>query len=360
MIPVNLPYKPPFGAYQKYLESVYERNWFTNNGPLVKELTVRLEEYLQVKNLLLMANGTLALQLAYRALGVTKQAVTTPFTFIATSSSLQWEHIQPRFADVDKRSMNLSVSASAELLSEQCKAIVPVHVYGNPADVEGFETLSKQSGCKVIYDAAHAFGINLKGQSILNYGDASILSFHATKVFHTVEGGAVVFRDRAAFELAEQMTNFGINSKTLEINAPGINCKLSEVHAAMGLAVLDNIDVIIEKRLENYWRYQQLLQEDLQTPQWHSDATYNGSYCPMLFGSAEQASRVLAGLASQGIMARRYFSPSLNLVSRYQTSNVDQCPIAEDFATRTLCLPLYYDLSIEDVNTVCKAVRALL
>jgi len=356
-IPVNRPYQPEFGQYQAYLERAYANNWLTNNGPLVQELKSRLEAYLGVKNLLLVANGTLAMQLAYRALKVQGSAITTPFTFIATSSSLQWEGIRPEFADIDAASFNLSPTQVQAQMHQGVSAVVPVHVYGNPCDVDAFEILRSQHDVKVIYDAAHAFGVKVGDRSVLSYGDASTLSFHATKVFHSVEGGAVVFRDADACAAAEQMTNFGIIPGNSGIAGPGINCKMSEVHAAMGLAVLDNIDEVLTRRVAAYQLYKDLLQDVVCLPRWHQAANDNGAYFPILLASQSQSERVLAALAARGVTARRYFAPALHTLSDYQYPGIAPCPVAADYASRTLCLPLFYDLTDAEIRYVAQQVR---
>lgn len=360
MIPVNKPYLPAFEKYTKYLERVYDKAWLTNNGPLVQELKARLEDYLGVKNLLPVANGTLAMQLAYKVFNLKGNAVTTPFTFIATSSSLAWEGITPKFADVDPKSYNLCPIKARHETDAQTSAIVPVHVYGNPCDVEAFETFGKERNVKVIYDAAHAFGIKVNGNSVLNYGDASTLSFHATKVFHSVEGGAVVFKSSDDYERAVLMTNFGIDTSTSKIVDAGINTKMSEVHAAMGLAVIDNIDAIMQHRTALFEQYCHQLKDVVEQPTWHQQGTTNGAYMPVTFKDAAQCSAVLDGLASQSIIARRYFSPSLNQLTKYSQQFVYSCPVSESLASRTLCLPLYYDLSAADVAAITNAVKQVL
>jgi dTDP-4-amino-4,6-dideoxygalactose transaminase len=357
MIPVNKPYLPAFEKYTKYLEGVYAKAWLTNNGPMVQELKVRLEEYLGVQHLLPVANGTLAMQLAYKVFNLSGKAVTTPFTFIATSSSLVWEGVTPKFADVNPASYNLCPLAVAKAISAETTAIVPVHVYGNPCDVNAFATLGEKQNLKVIYDAAHAFGVKVENKSILSFGDASTLSFHATKVFHSVEGGAVIFSNSDDYDRAVLMTNFGIDTKTGQITDSGINTKMSEMHAAMGLAVLDDIDVILQHRVALFEQYCYQLKDDVVQPEWHPQATTNGAYMPVTFADAEQCSRVLEGLARQGIVARRYFSPSLNQLAQYSHQASDPCPISESLASRTLCLPLYYDLSVCDVTTITTAVK---
>jgi dTDP-4-amino-4,6-dideoxygalactose transaminase len=230
-------------------------------------------------------------------------------------------------------------------------------VYGNPCDVHAFETIRKEHGLKVIYDAAHAFGIKVDGQSVLNFGDASTLSFHATKVFHTIEGGAVVFADADAYAAAEKMTNFGIDTRNGSIGGPGINCKMSEAHAAMGLAVLDNIDTVLEKRQFNFCLYQSLLKNVVTLPLWHTSGNFNGAYFPILLRSTGEATVVFNALAAKGIAARRYFSPSINTLADYQYPGMKACVVSEDYASRTLCLPLYFDLAATEITYICDAVR---
>jgi dTDP-4-amino-4,6-dideoxygalactose transaminase len=357
MIPVNKPYLPAFAKYTKYLERVYDKAWLTNNGPMVQELKLRLEDYLGVQHLLPVANGTLAMQLAYKVFNLTGNAVTTPFTFIATSSSLAWEGITPRFADVDASSYNLCPLRTAAAINSQTSAIVPVHVYGNPCDVEAFAQLGEKHNIKVVYDAAHAFGVKVGQRSVLSYGDAATLSFHATKVFHSVEGGAVVFKNSDDYERAVLMTNFGINTKNSVIAEGGINTKLSEVHAAMGLAVLDDIAQIMQHRIALFEQYCFELTPLVQLPKWHAEANINGAYFPITFAEPAQSSLVLEYLKQHGIIARRYFSPSLNQLEHYSQTRVDSCPVSESLASRTLCLPLYYDLTSEDVTLITSAIK---
>ncbi|WP_419569535.1 DegT/DnrJ/EryC1/StrS family aminotransferase [Rheinheimera sp.] len=357
MIQLNKPYLPTFTSYSRYLDKVYSKGWLTNNGPMAQELKVRLEDYLGVKNLLPVANGTLAMQLAYKVFDLKGEAVTTPFTFIATSSSLAWEGIRPRFADVDPNSYNLNAVQCEPFIRQGCNAVVPVHVYGNPCDVHAFETLRERHKVRVIYDAAHAFGIKVSDNSVLNYGDASTLSFHATKVFHTVEGGAVIFRSSDDYERAVMMTNFGIDVTTGQIPEQGINTKISEVHAAMGLAVLDDIEKIMERRQALYQQYRHQLHGIVQQQGWHPDATENGAYMPVSFENATLSEFVMQQLQDKGIMSRRYFSPSINKLEQYSEVNADHCPVSESLATRTLCLPLYYDLTEQELNQVTAAVK---
>lgn len=355
MIPVTKPYLPSFEKYQKYLQGVYERNWLTNNGPLLRELTERLKDYFGVKYLLPVANGTLALQIAYRALRVKGSAVTTPYTFVATSSSLHWEGIEPVFADIEKESLNLSPILAEQVIRPDTSAIVPVHVYGNPCKVDQFEQIAERHGLKVIYDAAHAFGVRISETNILNYGDASTLSFHATKVFHTVEGGAVVFKDADAYEKARSLISFGMDPETGEILGEGINAKLSEVHAAMGMAVLDDIQEILAKRQQLVEVYRQQLSEVLEMPRWLESASQNGAYAPVLFKSRHQRQQVFDVLRSKHILTRPYFSPALQDTISY--ADCGQAPIAQNISERVLCLPLYYDLDERDARRISQIIK---
>lgn len=337
MIPVTKPHLPERERYLKYIERCYETCQLTNNGPLVQELKARLEDYLGVQNLLLVANGTLALQIAYKALGVTGKAVTTPFTFVATSSSLRWEGIEPVFADIDGKTLDLCPEKTREALDPDVTALVPVHVYGNPCDVEAFDEIAKEHDLKVIYDAAHAFGVRLNGKSVLEWGDAATLSFHATKVFHTVEGGAIVFKKREDYERACRLINFGYEEG--EVVDEGINAKMSEFHVAMGLCMLDEIETVLAKREEVHRRYYEALKDHFEMPVWKEGATRNYGYFPVLFPSEEALLKAQERLNEAGIFPRRYFYPSLDTLGGSRSN--EGSPISRDRARRVLCLPIY-------------------
>jgi dTDP-4-amino-4,6-dideoxygalactose transaminase len=359
-IPLNKPYLPSFSKYTKYLATMYDNVWLTNNGPLLKELTVRMEEYLGVKNLLLTSSGTMALQIAYKTLNLTGNVVTTPYSFIATSNSLDWLGLELNFADIDNKSFNLCPSKVLQAINSQTSAIVPVHVYGNPCDVVALQNIATQNNLKLIYDAAHAFNVRVAGQSVMSFGDASILSFHATKLFHCIEGGAVVFKHKDDFEKAAKMINFGINPSSGNINNSGTNGKMSEAHAAMGLAMLDDIDEILERRIEHFNLYKSLLDGFVTFPQWHSEATQNAAYFPVTFESENQCSRVFQQLEKNNIQSRRYFSPSLNQVKYLSTAKMTSCPVSESLVNRVLCLPLFVELKKADIAKVCRVVRSVL
>lgn len=348
MIPVAKPYMPNREKLDAYLDGIYEREWLTNNGVLVQELTRRLEEYLGVENLLLVANGTLALQIAHRALGISgcsvknrPEAITTPFTFIATASSLKWDGVTPVFADIDPDTWCLNPDNIETAITQNTKAIVPVHVFGNACNVEAIESISRKHELKVIYDASHAFGVNYKGESLLKHGDAATLSFHATKLFHTAEGGAIVFKYKEDFEHAKNMINFGITGHE-SIEELGINAKMSELHAAMGLCVLDEMEENLLGRKRVWCMYEQMLSKELQLQCMHEALGYNYAYFPVVFRSEEQVLRMVALLKEQGVLVRRYFYPSLEVVDCV-LSQVDQ-PVSKDISSRILCLPAHSDL----------------
>lgn len=348
MIPVTKPYLPSREKLDAYIDGIYERGWLTNNGPLVQELTQRLEAYLGVENLLLVSNGTLALQIAYRALGIsgerdTAEAITTPFTFVATASSLKWEGVQPVFVDIDPDTWCLDPKLIDSAITPNTRAIVPVHVFGNACEVETIQQVADSHGLKVIYDASHAFGVTYKGESLLKHGDAATLSFHATKLFHTIEGGAIAFKRKEDLERARKMINFGLTGPET-IEELGINAKMNEFQAAMGLCVLDEMAENLKARTSLWNVYEQAVRH---IPQVCGNAKgtsikYNHAYFPVLFQSKEQAASAESALKKNRFMVRRYFSPSLHTVSFLNGQGF--CPVSGDISSRILCLPLYHSL----------------
>ncbi|MBQ0725759.1 MAG: DegT/DnrJ/EryC1/StrS family aminotransferase [Thalassolituus oleivorans] len=359
MIPVTKPYLPSRERLDAYIDGIYERRWLTNNGPLMRQLTQRLEEYLGVENLLLVSNGTLALQIAYKALGISDEnnalcpeAITTPFTFVATSSSLQWEGVKPVFADIDKHSWCLAPENIEAEITHNTRAIVPVHVFGNACDVEAIDKIARKHDFKVVYDASHAFGVDYNGESLLRWGDAATLSFHATKLFHTIEGGAIIFKRRDDFERAEKLISFGLVGPET-IDGPGINAKMNEFQAAMGLCVLDEIHDNLKARKNIVEQYRSQLPSSIVQQQLHTEITTNYAYMPVVLNSEKQVIQLLDQLQKQGISARRYFSPSLNNAG---FGNGTLMPISQDIASRILCLPLYVDLSVAELGNITKIV----
>lgn len=361
MIPVTKPYMPSRERLDKYLDGIFEREWLTNNGELVQQLTRRLEDYLGVENLLLVANGTLALQISYRALDVNTstsflqpEAITTPFSFIATASSLKWDGVKPVFADIDPETWCLNPERIVEKITQNTTAIVPVHVFGNACDLGEIDTIANMHNLKVIYDASHAFGVKYNGESILKYGDAATLSFHATKLFHTGEGGAIIFKHKYHFERAKMMINFGITGPEC-IDELGINAKMSELQAAMGLSVLDEIESNFRLR-QVIWNYYALELDGLvQFQKLHTNLFYNTAYFPILFETEKNLLKVANLLKSKNIHARRYFYPSLEQIDFLGSD--DNQTISIDISKRILCLPIYSSLSKADQAMIIKIIK---
>ncbi|QBY03137.1 DegT/DnrJ/EryC1/StrS family aminotransferase [Thalassotalea sp. HSM 43] len=355
MIALNSPLTPDLKKLQKYLEKINDNGWYTNFGPLHDELTEKLEDYLGVKNLLLVNNGTSALQVAAKTLG-SESILSTPFSFVATVSAFEWQDNKVSFSDIDRRSYNLCPKSVEEAFYKGCNVdtVVATHVYGNPCDVDAFENIKSQRNVKVIYDAAHAFGIKVRGQSVLNYGDASTLSFHATKVFHTVEGGAIVFKEKENFEKAKELINFGIKPGR-GIVETGINAKLNEYQAAVGLVNLEEIDNVIENRAHLFHTYCAGLKDFVEILKWHPEANANGAYMPIRLESQAQLKRVSEALTECNIQHRQYFSPSLDTVF-HQNVNYG-CSNSKFISDRMLCLPLHAYVTKQDISTIIETAK---
>jgi dTDP-4-amino-4,6-dideoxygalactose transaminase len=349
MINVTKTYLGDINKFKSYVEGIYARGWLTNHGPLVHELEERLKAFLGVKHVLLTNNGTLALQVAYRALGISGSAVTTPFSFVATSSSLQWEGIRPIFADIDARTWNISPEHIESRIVSDTTAIVGTHVFGNPCAVERIEQIARKHQLKVVYDGAHAFGVKHAGQSVLNWGDISTLSFHATKLFHTIEGGAIITNDDEIARRVYLLCNFGI-ADTDKIDGIGINAKLNEFSAAMGLCILDDIDSIFEQRAEIAHYYRSQLGDYVDLQQAEANSQLNHSYFPIGLSDEQQLLRVRAALNDNGINPRRYFYPSLDTLE-YLQPQAAQCN-SRSLSQRVLCLPIYPGLARDDQDKI--------
>ena len=354
MINVTKTFLPPLEEYTKYLQKIWQSGQVTNRGALVHELEQKLKNYIEVKHLVYVANGTLALQIAIKALRLHGEIITTPFSYVATTAAILWEHCIPVFVDIEPRTFCIDADKIEQAITAKTTAILAVHVYGYPCHVERIERLAEQYHLKVIYDAAHAFGVKINNTSILNYGDISILSFHATKLFHTVEGGAIITKDAALMQQLDLCHRFGHNYD--EYVTIGTNAKNSEFHAAMGLCLLPKIDDIIKRRCELIALYNHYLQPlNLQRPIVDENIRYNGAYYPVIFPSEEKMLAVKESLARHHINTRRYFYPSLNTLPYITGGN--PCPISENIARRVLCLPLYYELTEVDVVHFCKAMK---
>ena len=351
MINVTKPFLPKLDEYIKYLEGIWERNWLTNNGPLVNDLELKLKEYLGVNHLLYLGNGTVALQIAIKALGLKGEIITTPFSYVATTSSIVWEGCEPVFVDIDKKSLNIDPALIEAAITEKTTAILATHVYGNPCDVEQIEKIAKKHGLKVIYDGAHAFGVKYKGRSIFEYGDISTASFHATKVFHTIEGGAVVSNEPELIKSMSRLRNFGhLGPEAFE--GIGINGKNSEFHAAMGLANLKHIDSVLALRKEHVTAYNKALATlNVKRPEMLKGAEWNYAYYPVIFDSEEQMQESFKMLTVNLIYPRRYFYPSLSGLDYVKNRPT---PVCDDICTRVLCLPLYHSLRNEEIDFIAR------
>lgn len=340
MIPVSKPYLPNREKVDVYLDSIYETNWLTNNGPLVQKLSTRLSEYLGIdsKCLVLVANGSLALHLAYKALNLSGEAITTPFSYIATASTLKWEGITPVFSDINPNTWNIDPEHIEEKITSDTTAIVPVHVFGNPCDVHPIQRIADKYNLKVIYDASHCFGIELKGKSILEYGDISTISFHATKLFHAAEGGAVITKTPELANKVRQMINFGFDGLD-SISMIGTNTKMSEFHAAVGLAVLDDIELIKQQRANLWNYYAEHLATKYQLQERNDHANNNHAYFPILLNDEDSVIKTVSLLAKKNIQVRRYFYPSLEQLKPLQSNRA--CPTSHSLSKRILCLPIW-------------------
>ena len=359
MINVTQAFLPPIENYTKMLEGIWSRVHLTNNGPLLMELEEKLKDYFKAKHFIFLNNGTSAIQLAIKGLGVTGEVITTPFSYVATTSSIVWENCEPVFADIDLKTLTLDSSLIEPLITEKTTAILATHVYGIPCDVEGIEKVAKKHNLRVIYDAAHAFGVTYKNIPLVNYGDASTLSFHATKLFHSTEGGGIIANDDTVAHRFGYMRNFGHKGQE-DFCGVGINAKNSEFHAAMGLCVFPFIDAIIAKRKLLSDLYDQLLLNSsikITRPAIPEGTGYNYAYYPVLFEDEAALLTVRDSLNAQYVYPRRYFYPSLsslNYVKKYEV------PVCDSVSRRVLCLPLYYDLEIEQVKRICQVVLQVL
>lgn len=352
MIPVTKPFLPPQTEYQKYLDNIWKRQWLTNMGPLASQLEMELKDHLKVNHLLFVTNGTVALQMAIKALELQGEIITTPFSFVATTSSIVWENCTPVFVDIDAKSLNIDAEKIEAAITEKTSAILATHVYGNPCDVEKIQKIAEKHQLKVIYDAAHAFGVEVNGKSIFEYGDVSTCSLHATKLYHSVEGGLLITKDPDLLKKLASMRNFGISGFD-SFDELGLNGKNSEFHAAMGLINLKYIAAIHQKRKTLSALYdEKLINLKAVKPIWHNASGENFAYYPLVIESEELLIKLRAEMDKQEIFTRRYFYPSLASALPYLPKL--ELPVTEDVSRRVLCLPMYYDLTIEEIDLIAR------
>lgn len=352
MINVTKSFLPPRQEFDQILDRTWNSGWLTNRGQLVNELEAKLRDYLGVKNILLVNNGTVAIQIAIKALDLEGEIITTPFSYVATTSSIVWEGCTPVFADIDPKTFNIDPNQVEKKVTDKTVAILATHVFGAPCDHDRLKDLAKKHNLKLIYDAAHTFGSKVNGRSVCSLGDMSTLSFHATKLFHTIEGGAIICEDDELFKKIFYMHNFGHNGPE-KFHGLGINGKISEFNAAMGMAVLPYVTEIMENRKERYETYIRYLGKELQFQQIPESVSYNYAYIPVVFENESQLLRVRDTLVAQKINPRRYFYPSLN---KLPYCEYDSMPRSESLAESILCLPLYHDLPVADVERICNIV----
>lgn len=354
---VTKPYLPPLEEYNQYLKQIFDKGILTNNGPFVNLFEQRISNFLGVEYFTYVTNGTVALQLALKALEIEDgEIITTPFSYVATTNSILWEHCTPVFIDIEPDNFTMDADKIEAAITSKTKAIMPVHVFGYACNVEKIQKIADKHGLKVIYDGAHAFASRYKGKSLLNYGDITSCSFHATKLFHTIEGGACICKDKLVFENLSLLKRFG--HKNDDYICIGINGKQGEFNAAMGLANFEHLSEIIAKRKHICDKYDEFLQGLLQRPNKQEGLGYNYAYYPVVFKTEEDLLKVLAILAQENIYPRRYFYPSLNTLPYLKLSQT--CPVSEDISRRIACLPLYVGLKDEEVEFIAKTIIKLL
>lgn len=352
-INVTKTFLPSQAEYQRLTACIFDNGILTNNGPFVRALESSLKNYLDVEHLSYVNNGTMALLMAIRALDLSKKVITTPFSYVATCSTLLWEGIEPVMADIDPNTLTIDPVRVEEAITPEVTGILATHVYGNACAVEALEEIANRHDLVVIYDAAHAFGTKYKGKSLFSYGHAAAASFHATKIFHTIEGGAVISENADVVAKVSQLKNFGHKGYN-EFELPGINGKASEFHAAMGLCVLPHIEKIMERRKIISRHYDSLLSDcKLRRPGLTTGCEYNYAYYPIIFPSEQSLLDTVAALNAACVYPRRYFYPSLSQLPFIKNAST---PIAESISPRVLCLPLYFDLPESAVEMICEII----
>lgn len=362
-IPVTQPFLPELSEFIPYLEKIWDNKWLTNNGPFHQQLEKELCEYLGVDYISLFNNATIALITALQALRISGEVITTPYSFIATSHSILWNGLKPVFVDIDPDTFNIDPKKIEAAITPNTTAIMPVHCYSSPCEVEAIQEIADNYGLRVIYDAAHAFGVNYKGQSILRYGDMSILSFHATKVFNTFEGGAIICQDAKTKQRIDRLKNFGIADE-LTVTAPGINGKMSEINAAFGLVQLKHINSAIEQRRRIDLAYRRELTQikGITVPAASEHSNSNYSYFPVLIEPEFRMSRdeLYFELKKNNILSRRYFYPLISNMPMYrgiESAAIENLPLSNAVSDKVLCLPIFNEMDENDFSRIINIIR---
>ena len=354
MINVTKTFLPPIEKYNNQVQRAWDNQWLTNRGELVLELEEKLKQYLAVSNIIITTNGTIPLQIALKLLGKGGEIITTPFSYVATTASIVWEQCTPIFVDIHPKYLTIDETKIEAAITNKTNAILATHVFGNPCNVEAIEAIAKKHNLKVIYDAAHCFGVTYKGKSLFDYGDVSTCSFHATKLFHTGEGGALFSNDKDLQHQLFYSHNFGHNGP-LAFHGLGINGKMSELQAALGLSVLPYMDTITKERKKVIHYYNDNLDfSKLQVVKIRENTNWNYSYYPVIFDSEAQLLKVQKALNENQILPRRYFYPSLNTIDYTKGQSM---PISENIASRIMCLPLYVGLSENDLERIVSLIN---
>jgi len=354
MINVTKTFFPPIDEYNSYLQQIWQNEWLTNRGKLTNDLEEKIKKYLNVDNILITNNGTIPLQIALKLIGNGGEIITTPFSYVATTSAIVWENCTPIFVDIDADYLTIDETKIEQAITSKTQAILATHVFGNPCNVEAIEKIATKHHIKVIYDAAHCFGVNYKGKSIFDYGDVSTCSFHATKVFHTGEGGAIFTKDPILQRKIYYSHNFGHNGP-LDFHGLGINAKISELQAAMGLCVLNYIDCIFIERKKIVDFYNNNIDFIRVKPlKIRSETEWNYSYYPVVFETEAELLKVQKIMNKNQIFPRRYFYPSLNTLPYVHYCSM---PISESISSRVLCLPLYMGLSNDELEKTVSFIR---
>ncbi|WP_310557100.1 DegT/DnrJ/EryC1/StrS family aminotransferase [Flavobacterium sp.] len=357
MIPVTKTFLPSLEEYNSYLKRAWDKAWLTNRGELTIELEDKLKKQLQVPEIIITNNGTIPLQIALKLFGNNGEVITTPFSYVATSAAIVWENCKPVFVDIHPEYLTIDETKIEAAITQKTTTILATHVFGNPCNVDAIEKIALKHNLKVIYDAAHCFGVNYNNQSVFNYGDISTCSFHATKIFHTGEGGALFCKDKELNHKLFYSHNFGHNGP-LDFHGLGINAKISELQSAMGLAVFNNLEVIFEERKKVVDHYNTALNStNLSKMKIRQNTQWNYSYYPVIFDTEATLLKVQEALAYEKIVPRRYFYPSLNTIPY---TKGEPMPISESIASRILCLPLYVGLTQNELEKITSIINKLL